>query len=100
MIHSSYRGHPIERDATTKDKWHYVDTLEPTADVERPCGHCHKSTGPDGCDPCLGVLPGVSNAFWGHGLEDEAYVSLEDGTRYAGREALQLMDRLKEIGKP
>ena len=100
MIHSSYRGHPIERDATTDNPWRYSDTLEPTVGSERPCGHCHKSAGPDGHDPCLGTLPGVSNACCGHGVEDEAYVSLEDGMRHAGREALQLMDRLKEIGRP
>jgi hypothetical protein len=31
------------------------------------CPHCNKARGPDGVDPCLGILPGVKAACCGHG---------------------------------
>lgn len=60
------RGHLIYWDGTT---WRYLD--DQPATTERPCVSCGVLT--DGPDPCLGVLPGVSSACCGHGVE-EPYV--------------------------
>jgi hypothetical protein len=73
-----YRGHPVvclEGEACER----YANDLTSTVDehgvsVERPCVHCGALAGPDGPDPCLGMLPGVVAACCGHGTVDEAYV--------------------------
>ena len=71
------------------DAWRYSDTGLLVADDPEPaCGRCRKSSTPEGHDGCLVTLPGVLAACCGHGREAEAYVSLEDGRRLAGREAL------------
>ena len=46
-------------------------------------------------DGCLGTLPGVVNACCGHGTDGEAYVSLDDGRRLAGLDALGWIDRAR-----
>ena len=58
------RGHRVHWDGTT---WRYDDGTEAT--TERPCVSCGATAAPDGPDPCLGVLPGVSSACCGHGVE-------------------------------
>jgi hypothetical protein len=47
------------------------------------CPECHMKRGPDGHDPCLGELPGVSYACCGHGGKSlqsvGGYISFKDG---------------------
>ena len=84
-----FRGHPVvclEGEACER----YADDLTSTVDeqgvsVERPCVHCGKLATPDGPDPCLGMLPGVTAACCGHGV-DEPYV-LSHGS-FRGTQAL------------
>lgn len=66
----------------------YADTLEPTANNERPCGHCGENFDADGHDGCLGIMPGVMNACCGHGDEDQAYVQLKRYKIIEGAEAI------------
>ena len=69
--------------------WRYVGTGGLVSDNPDPvCGQCGSMKTPEGHDGCLGTLPGVANACCGHGRESEAYVSLSDGRRLAGREAV------------
>ena len=92
---SSLRGRPIYRDG---DAWRYLDTGAPTAATwrERTCGRCGEATKADGHDPCIGSLPGVSNACCGHGVLEEAYVQLDSGTRLSGIKAVAFF----EEGRP
>lgn len=88
MITGYLRGHPIYWDFVD-EQWRFSDTDEPTLDnwQERPCAHCRKVfRGSDAGDPdpCLGMLPGVSNACCGHGVPGEAYVQFENGVVIRG----------------
>lgn len=80
------------------------------APTGKPCGACHRApdeTTPDGMgiDPCLGCIPGVSQACCGHGRTDwkGPYVVIggEPGQTCIGREegidytVLRGMDALK-----
>lgn len=62
--------------------WTYDDTGTPIPE-DRECPNCHQH-GADGCDPCLGRLPGVFAACCGHGVE-EGYISFENGITVRGR---------------
>lgn len=90
---SKLRGHDIE---TQNGVWVYSDTKERVQDTwkQRPCGKCDKEFTPEGHDPCLGTLEGVSNACCGHG-HDEPYVQFEDGKRVIGDKALEIFEKLK-----
>ncbi len=90
------RGHPIEFDGKN---WVYRDTGEPTADNRRACAVCHLPDTPEGHDPCLGTLPGVMNACCGHGVESDAYIQLNDGTRIAGKDALDHIQMTMQLDK-
>lgn len=50
---------------------------------ERRCGFCGEQATPDGHDPCIANLPGVTNACCGHGI-DEGYVQFENGVVIRG----------------
>lgn len=81
------RGHQIyERNGT----WFYLDNNEPTATTwrTRACGKCGQHNTPEGHDACLGTLLGVVNACCGHGVDSEAYVVLDDGCEFRGKEAI------------
>jgi hypothetical protein len=86
---SYFRGHPVVCLAGETCE-RYADDLTPTVDedgesVERSCVQCGLRAGPDGPDPCLGLLPDVQAACCGHGL-DEPYVLVHRTVR--GQQAL------------
>lgn len=57
----------------------YLDTDDPVlGSPPRPCPHCGKLP-VDGCDACLGRLPGVLSACCGHGVEG-GYIMFKNGT--------------------
>lgn len=63
-----------------------------------PCRECGQLALPgpgQGIDPCLGLLPGVSNACCGHGDVEKAYVVI--GGR-PGQGSAQLPDRVTLYG--
>ena len=80
------RGHPIYWDEHDQ-VWRYCDNGAPTSYEERarlqwkerPCGRCGRYPTPEGHDPCLGALPGVSNACCGHGQPGDAYIQFANG---------------------
>lgn len=65
------RGHKIHTE-NGKD-WVYSDTKEPFID-NRPCKKCGLSVNEKDPDPCLGMLPDVTFACCGHGVEGQDYV--------------------------
>lgn len=79
------RGHKIEK---YLGEWIYTDTKTPCTSV-RECGFCSKPNTPEGHDGCIGTLLNVANACCGHGVEKEAYVQFEEGTRIGGHDAVQ-----------
>lgn len=75
----THRGYPMYED--DQGVWRYVDNGDSVAEnwTNRPCGHCGLHI-PDGePDPCLGRLPGVTNACCGHGDPKQAYVCFDNG---------------------
>lgn len=77
-------GHDIECDAF--GRWHFSDDGTPfSRENERPCPRCGGDPkAHEGCDPCLGRLPGVRNACCGHGVED-GYIQFDNGVLIQGR---------------
>ena len=88
-----WRGHQIQVKGRT---WRYVDTGRPVADdPNRACGWCgHRNTS-EGHDHCLGTLPGVINACCGHGIECEANIVFDDGSRVSGTDALMWIEKAR-----
>ncbi len=86
------RGHPIQE---TRGQWYYADTEQPTAGNRRNCALCQIPDTPEGHDPCLGTIPGVTNACCGHGDPVAAYIQLETGSHAQGMEALRAFKILK-----
>ena len=77
MIISKWRGHEIRY---IEDFWIYSDNNIPVMfNPERVCGVCNADNREDDCDPCLGKLPGVSNACCGHGAREDSYIQFENG---------------------
>lgn len=81
-----FRGHPL---IWVKNKWIYKDdgTDIPANGGEiRPCKKCGAlfTLGEGEVDPCLGVLPGVSNACCGHGIRSRSYVCFTNGVVLKG----------------
>lgn len=78
---SKLRGHEIYEDEN--GVWRFCDNDKPTVETwhERPCGECGLyGNSNDGLpDPCLGMLPGVTNACCGHGNPSESYICFEGG---------------------
>lgn len=96
MADSKLRGHPIIR---RNGVWLYKDTLWPTASSwqERSCGHCHKTSTPEGHDGCIGKIPGVKNACCGHGEVQEAYIQFDwNGHTLRGMLAIVIMFALAD----
>lgn len=83
--HGKHRGHPILWDELTQ-VWRYRDNKKPTSGVhiDRPCSYCGRAAGRDEPDPCIGYLPGVSNACCGHGVPEEAYIQFNNGVTVRG----------------
>ena len=79
-------GHEFGREYVIHPKTDEIvfrDTLEPCAEesvAKRPCPLCNKLRRADGCDPCLGRLPGVTYACCGHGKR-EGYIIFENGIK-------------------
>ncbi len=88
MEESFLRGHKIYKDL--EDKWRFSDNKKRTSETwfERPCGHCGEyGNSNDGLpDPCLGQLPGVTNACCGHGNPKESYIVFSGGVVIRGFE--------------
>lgn len=81
-----------------EEKWVYVDNGIPVSnDPNRTCGYCNAPNRADGHDSCLGELPKVRNACCGHGIIEEAYVVLSDSKRYEGRDAIKIMQSIKDM---
>ena len=77
------RGHRIVRFADGRWRWaatgHFL--IMGSHPTDPPCTVCHLPPTPEGHDPCLGRLPGVTSACCGRGQVVEGYRVLEDGTR-------------------
>lgn len=95
MKKSYLRGHKIEK---IDGEWVFSDTKEPTVKTwhKRPCGYCGEYNTPEGHDWCLGTLPWVMNACCGHGQTNEAYVQFLDGFSVHGKDAITIMQILKQ----
>lgn len=82
-----HRGHLVHWDGAI---WRYDDGTPATA--ERPCVECGVLAEPGAPDPCIGMLPGVSSACCGHGVEapyvvrEEAVMARERADQKAGSE--------------
>lgn len=53
----------------------------------RPCKKCgiiFEGSNSGDPDPCLGNLPGVSNACCGHGVPEDAYINFTNGVMIRG----------------
>lgn len=83
---TTLRGHAVYEDEG--GTFRFCDTNEPTESTwfNRPCGKCGKyGSSNDGLpDPCLGNLPGVTNACCGHGDPSQAYICFSGGIRIHG----------------
>jgi len=94
MIKSHSRGHEIYHDG---NDWRFSDTGE-IATTDRPCAKCGEGPTPEGYDPCLGYVPGVTSACCGHGVE-EPYVMVRESIRQfqaiktAARQVLNSFDK-------
>lgn len=89
---SHWRGHSIY----TKG-WFYSDTNQKVSDnPSRRCKRCKKENRMDDHDPCLGKLPHVMNACCGHGVKSFAYVQFIDKSSIHGKEAIEIIEILKE----
>ena len=91
---SQLRGHEIE---FLNNEWIYSDTKETTVSTfgDRPCGHCNEHDTPEDHDACLGTLKGIMNACCGHGVAKEAYVQFLDGFSIRGKDAVVVLEILK-----
>lgn len=67
-----------DKDAVFK----YKDGTSTTKEKIKPCPVCGEHQ-IDGCDPCLGKLPGVISACCGHGVKP-GYVIFENGIKIKG----------------
>lgn len=97
--HGFNRGHAMTYDEVN-DIWRYDDTHQPVPDnPSRTCGHCLLPNRPDGHDACLGHVSGAMNACCGHGTEAEAYITCDDGKRFAGRRAIELLEMMPRLNE-
>lgn len=90
------RGHAIHWNEDEQE-WRFDDTGESTVKTwfVRPCGYCglYGNSNYGDADPCLGVLPGVTNACCGHGNPEEAYICFQGGLTIRGFDIDQLHQR-------
>lgn len=98
MSESYLRGYKIEM---LNGEWVFSDTKESTVKTwrKRPCGHCGEYNTPEGHDGCLGTLQGIMNACCGHGQINDAYVQFLDGFTINGKDAVTVMQILKNHSK-
>lgn len=93
---SFIRGHAIYWDERHKI-WRFDDTHEPTETTwfDRPCGYCglYGNSNNGDVDPCLGFLPGVTNACCGHGDPEESYICFQGGLVIRGFEVSEFHQR-------
>ena len=47
--------------------------------VSKRCPKCGEGVTPEGHDPCITNLPGVTNACCGHGSSEGGYIQFSDG---------------------
>ncbi len=59
-------GHPVVYE---DEEWRWMDSRESVTAAPRACVLCKVAPGPDGHDPCLGEIPGMTAACCGHGLQ-------------------------------
>lgn len=76
MATAHHRGHAIVFDYGVKS-WRYKDNGAFVSTEERPCAHCGKEYTDGEIDPCLGRLPGVTNACCGHGGVCKKYIQYD-----------------------
>lgn len=84
IVTTRRRGHVIVWEFD-RQRWLWEDTGQP-ADWERPCAACGAPQTPEGHDPCLGTLQGVTGACCGHGYPEDSYVLFDDGRAFYGEE--------------
>ena len=84
---AKYRGHSIIFDAVARC-WVYEENGLAIGETEKHCVFCHKKNRADGHDACLGFLSGVMNACCGHGVDEDAYVQLNDKSVMRGEKAI------------
>ena len=95
VCYAKIRGHEVK---CLNGQWVYVDdgSLVSEGWDKRACGFCNENHTPEGHDPCLGTLSGVSNACCGHGTEEKAYIQFTDGRKtIRGKKALEVAEKLK-----
>ena len=77
------RGHRIVR--FSDGRWRWAATgrfmIMGAHPSDPPCTVCHLPPTPEGFDPCLGRLEGVTSACCGHGGVVEGYRVFADGER-------------------
>lgn len=81
-----FRGHPL---IWIDNRWVYEDNHEDipaNGGKIRPCKKCGAlfPLGEGEVDSCLGILPGVSNACCGHGIQSQSYVCFTNGVVLRG----------------
>jgi len=78
--HSTLRGHRIN---WTGKEWVYADTGNAIHKESirhcKKCGKVFEGSYIGDPDPCLCVLPGVSNACCGHGDRESSYIVFKGG---------------------
>lgn len=68
--------------------YRYEDGVMVNPDTIRPCPLCGlDSRDYEGCDPCLGKLPGVVSACCGHGVK-RGHIIFTNGVKIKGRFAV------------
>ena len=76
VLTASARGNLVE--CVDGTNWRYADG-EPFDD-SRPCLYCGRMPTAEGCDACIGHIPGAIAACCGHGDPSRSYVMWPDGT--------------------
>lgn len=75
-----FHGNVYYCDTVNSYRCYYEDGEPVDFSHPRPCPKCGGSVGGDGCDPCIGKLPGVKFACCGHGIH-EGYILFENDVR-------------------
>lgn len=83
------KGHKItctERDESgVYSVWRYAESGKRfSTEDSLACVKCGKVSKGHEPDPCMGNLPGVENACCGHGIENDAYISFDNGITVRG----------------
>jgi hypothetical protein len=80
--YSTEEDNPPEQDYMV---WRYCDSGElAEGSAPRRCPLCDELPTREGCDPCLGRLPGVRYACCGHGIPDHGYIMFNNGCTLRG----------------